>query len=149
MGRNRRLFVALGLAALVGTGCSGNAKRSGGAPSLKVGAPVTLEEAIVVGDLVAAPEKYVGQIVRLEGSVAKVCQGMGCWAEVKAADGSTFIAKSLDESILLPTDCAGRRIVVQGVVTELPGEAASEPVHEGHECPRPTYLVATQGVELY
>jgi hypothetical protein len=143
------VVVVLAVVALAGSGCSGNAKRSGGAAALKVGVPVTVEKAIVIHDLAAAPEKFVGQTVRLEGSVAKVCQGMGCWAEVKAADGSTFLARSLDESVLLPTDCAGKRIVVQGVVTEIPAEVTSEPQPADHECPRPSYLVATQGVELF
>jgi hypothetical protein len=95
--------------------------------------------------------------VRLEGTVKSVCQGKGCWAEVVAPDGSTFLAKSLDDTILLPTDCAGRRIVVQGTVTSLgpAGDAeahAEEHAHgevaEGHVCPRPAYVVATEGIEL-
>ena len=62
--------------------------------------------------------------------------------------GASFLARSLDEPVLLPKDCQGRRIIVQGVVTPLPKSAAEEPVPADHACPRPEYVVATQGVEL-
>jgi hypothetical protein len=75
--------------------------------------------------------------------------------EVSAPNGASFVARSLDERILVPKDCQGCRIVVQGVVTAMPARgqvahAEHEPgeVEPGHSCPRPTYLVATQGVEL-
>lgn len=96
----------------------------------------------------------MGQTVRLEGTVSSVCKGSGCWVEVKAQDGSTMLAKSMDHSILVPMDCEGRHIVVQGVVTEMPAPAAEntpEPAQgeAPHECPQPTYLVATSGVQLF
>jgi hypothetical protein len=83
-----------------------------------------------------------------------VCQGKGCWAEVASAKGASFMAKSLDDAVLLPKDCAGQRIVVQGVVTELaaPGAEAHKDHDcktEGHACPTPSYLVSTQGIELF
>ncbi len=60
-----------------------------------------------------------------------------------------LLAKSLDESVLVPKDCAGRRVVVQGVVTALPAEHKAEPQPtDGHACPRPEYVIATQGIEL-
>jgi hypothetical protein len=73
--------------------------------------------------------------------------------EVASARGGSFLAKSLDESVLLPKDCAGRKIVVQGVVTALPAPGAGAHQHtekeaEGHTCPAPSYVVATRGVEL-
>jgi hypothetical protein len=146
--RHADRLVVLGCALWLIAGCAHTQR--GAAPStLKVGAPVTVAASVSIKALAATPESFAGQAVRLEGTVSKVCQGMGCWVEVKAPDGATFIARSLDESVLLPTDCAGRRIVVQGVVTALPSQSASEPNPEGHECPRPNYLVATQGIELY
>ncbi len=140
---------ALTFALAVSLGCARHPKPPAGPGALKVGSAVTVEQTLPLADLAGAPERFVGQTVRIEGIVSKVCQGMGCWAEVKSADGTTFLAKSLDESVLLPKDCAGRKIVVQGVVTALPATLAEEPIPEGHECPRPSYLVATAGVELY
>lgn len=137
------LFV---VAILIAAGGCGRGAKSP-AP-IAIGAPVTVTQAVSIHDLSASPATFVGQKIRLEGTVSKVCQGSGCWVEVAAADGSTFLARSLDHSILAPTDCAGRRVIVQGVVTEIPPEVSEEPVPEDHECPRPTYLVATEGIEL-
>jgi hypothetical protein len=103
---------------------------------------------VSIAALAAAPETYTGQTVRLEGTVKAVCQGMGCWVEVEDAKGATFIARSLDHSILLPADCTGKHVVVQGVVTAMePGEH-DEPADtetSPHACPKPEYVVATQG----
>lgn len=134
-------------------GC-GVLNKSGGRPALKVGKAITVTKPVSITALSNNPETFVGQTVRLEGTVSGVCMGSGCWAEVQAADGSTFMAKSTDHSVLVPTDCLGRKIVVQGVVTAVPVQAQEEEHHheegeEPHECPRPTYLVTTQGVELY
>jgi hypothetical protein len=38
--------------------------------------------------------------------------------------------------------------VVQGVVKALPRTVKEEPKEEGHACPRPEWVVATQGIEL-
>ena len=136
------LVAALSSALLVGCGKQEE-------PKLAVGAAVTVEQPVSLASLVESPESFAGETVRLEGTVKAVCQGAGCWVEVQDAQGSSFIARSLDESILLPKDCAGRKIVVQGVVTALPQEVKEEPAEAaGHVCPKPEYVVATQGAML-
>jgi len=136
------LAAALLSAQLVGCGGPDKAK-------VAVGAPVTVEKPVSLASLVESPESFAGETVRLEGTVKAVCQGMGCWVEVQDAKGTSFIARSLDESVLLPKDCVGRKIVVQGVVTALPQEVKEEPAEAvGHVCPKPEYVVATQGAML-
>ena len=120
---------------------------------LRVGAAITVKKPVDIDRLARDPKRYLGRTVRLEGTVKEVCQGMGCWVEVASARGGSVLAKSLDESVLLPKDCAGRKIVVQGVVTKLlaPGAEAKEHAGhgaEGHSCPAPSYVVSTQGAEL-
>ncbi len=124
-----------------------------GTDAVRVGAAITSKKATDIARLAKDPKKYVGQTVRIDGTVKKVCQGAGCWVEVASGKGVTFLAKSLDESVLLPKDCAGRKIVVQGIVTMMPAKDAEAHQHadhaaEGHECPAPTYLISTQGAEL-
>jgi Domain of unknown function (DUF4920) len=125
---------------------------AGGDPA-RFGAPVTVRKPVPVAKLAAAPAKFAGRTIRIEGTVAEVCQGKGCWVRVKDDKGRLFLAKSLDESVLLPKDCAGQSIVVQGVVTALkPAAHAAQEAEEAggapHECPTPEYVVATQGIEL-
>ena len=114
---------------------------------LAVGARITVKKPVNIARLAANPAGFSGKTVRLEGTVKDVCQGMGCWVEVEAG-GQSFLAKSLDESVLLPKDCKGRKIVVQGVVKKLPAELAEEPAPADHACPKPKYVVATQGARL-
>jgi hypothetical protein len=121
--------------------------------SLKVGAAITVRKPVDIDHLAHHPKRYVGRTVRLEGTVKQVCQGRGCWVEVASSRGGSFLARSLDESVLLPRDCAGRQIVVQGVVTALPPPGAEAHEHvdqpaEGHACPAPSYVVSTTGAEL-
>jgi hypothetical protein len=124
-----------------------------GAVTVAVGSPITVKKPVNLAQLAKSPKRFVGKTVRLEGTVKEVCQGRGCWVEVVDAKGASFLAKSLDESILLPMDCAGRAIVVQGVVTKLMAqghdhEHGDGKVAEGHACPAPKYLVSTQGAVL-
>ena len=123
---------------------------------IKVGAPITVKKPVDIAALAKKPSRFAGKTVRLEGVVRDVCQGRGCWVEVEGAKGASFMARSLDHSILLPKDCKGRRIVVEGVVTamkETPeehaahaGEAEEEPA--GHACPVTEWVVATKGAEV-
>jgi hypothetical protein len=126
----------------------GSASHAGSEPS-RFGAPVTAKKSVAVARLARNPVKFEGKTIRIEGTVAEVCQGRGCWVRVQDAKGQTFLAKSLDESVLLPKDCAGQAVVVQGVVTALkPAAHEHEEGVEGHACPTPEYVVATQGIEL-
>src|SRR5687768_4537018 len=96
-------ILALTLAgALLATG-------AGFADPVKVGAPITVKKPVKIEKLSKQPARFVGKTVRLEGKVKAVCQGTGCWVEVEDAQGLTFLAKSLDESVLLPMDCAGKK----------------------------------------
>jgi len=121
-----------------------------GAEPARFGAAVTAKQRVPVAKLAKAPRKFEGRTVRIEGTVAEVCQGKGCWVRVKDAKGQTFLAKSLDDSVLLPKDCAGQFVVVQGVVTALKPAAHDHEHEEGeaHACPTPEYVLATQGAEL-
>ena len=140
------LLLCLGSIAFAGAPASGT-------DAVRVGAAITTKKATDIDKLAKDPKKYVGRTLRIDGTVKQVCQGAGCWVEVASAKGGTFLAKSLDESVLLPKDCAGRKIMVQGVVTMLPAKDAEAHEHadhaaDGHECPAPTYVISTQGAEL-
>jgi len=117
------------------------------APS-RFGAAVRVKQPVDVAQLAATPEKFKGRTVRLEGTVKDVCQGKGCWVQVADASGASFMARSVDESVLLPKNCKGWHVVVQGKVMALPARVANEPAPRDHACPKPEYIVSTSGVEL-
>lgn len=115
----------------------------------RFGAPVKVKKPVVIAQLAQAPEKFAGRTVRLEGTVKEVCQGRGCWVEVMDDHGASFIARSLDETVLLPKDCKGQHVVVEGKVRTMPRHTeAAEPGVEAHACPKPEYIVSTRGIEL-
>jgi hypothetical protein len=147
----------LGLAIAASPLCAGESSTTAAdAPTdvQKFGAPITVKKTLAVAKLDKKPSRYNGKKVKIEGTVRDVCQGRGCWIEIESADGATFLAKSLDESVLVPKDCQGWQVVVQGVVKQLnaKGHEGHDHAHvegeEAHSCPAPSYVVATQGVEL-
>lgn len=147
MKRDLRWLLLAGSALLIAGAAIAADAGSGGAAVRKFGAPVTSRKAVDIAKLAKDPARFAGRRVRLEGTVKEVCQGRGCWVEVEAG-GASFLARSLDESVLLPKDCKGHRVVVQGVVKALPRTIKEEPKEKGHACPKPEWVVATEGVEL-
>jgi hypothetical protein len=145
--RNLRWLLLAGCALLVAGVVVAGEEKAADRGVEKFGAPVTARKAVDLAKLAKDPARFAGRKVRLEGTVKEVCQGRGCWVEVEAG-GASFMARSLDETVLLPKDCKGRRVVVQGVVKALPRAIKQEPKEEGHACPKPEWVVATQGVEL-
>ena len=142
----RALFVTMALLALPALVYAAD---SAPAPQ-RFGTAVRVTKPLAIARLAKEPAKFRGRTIRIEGTVKDVCQGKGCWVEVADARGASFIAKSLDESVLLPKDCKGQHVVVEGVVTTLPrgGEGAEAGEPADHACPKPNYVLSTRGVEL-
>jgi hypothetical protein len=117
------------------------------------GQRLTVKRATAIKSITADPEKYVGKKVLVSGKVARVCKGRGCWVEVANPDGDSIICKSLDESVMVPTDCEGRFIQVQGKV-KIDKQASGKfemKKHEGlaeHACPAPKVLVSLDGASF-
>lgn len=80
------------------------------------GAPVT-EMATPIVSVKEDPASFTGKTVAVSGVVSSVCQAQGCWVEVAADDGTKMMAYSEDHQVLLPKNCAGQRITVQGTVS--------------------------------
>jgi hypothetical protein len=146
---NRLLLV--GCALLVAGAAMAAAEKPGDTGVQKFGSRIKVKKSLDIAELAKDPGQFSGKKVRIEGTVKDVCQGKGCWVEVEAS-GASFLARSLNEKVLLPKDCKGWSIVVQGVVRALPAAAKEEAkagaVAEGHACPAPQWVLDTQGVEL-
>ena len=85
-----------------------------------------------LGDLIADPGQFAGQVVKTEGVVAQVCQRMGCWMELRGeAGGDAVRVPMAGHSFFLPRDAAGKRAVVQGRLSvEALDEATQEHLRE-------------------
>ncbi len=96
------------------------------------GAEVTDREATALATIVSEPSRFDGQVVKTEGVIAQVCQRMGCWMELAAAEGERAVRVPMaGHSFFLPKDVAGRRATVEGTfeVAEL-DESAREHLRE-------------------
>lgn len=87
-----------------------------------------------LGAIVAEPEAHRDQVVRTEGQIARVCQRMGCWMELRESeDGPAVRIPMAGHSFFLPRDAAGRQAQIQGRVAlrELSPEARAHLEGEG------------------
>ena len=80
------------------------------------GAPIADAAPLPAADVMAAPEKFAGQTILVEGNVSEVCQAKGCWMTMKGADTEMRI-RFKDYGFFVPKDCAGRTARMEGVVT--------------------------------
>ncbi len=77
------------------------------------GAPIELDGAVPVGDVLAAPENFTGRPIRITGPIDSVCQTKGCWMKVGAKEPTVFV-KFKDYGFFVPKDAAGRDVVFEG-----------------------------------
>ena len=56
------------------------------AGQFKIGGPVNVAAPTRISDLYAAPDKFVGKTIRIDGVITSVCQEMGCWVAVTNGD---------------------------------------------------------------
>lgn len=137
----------------------------------KYGAGVTLDDSYGVGELLAAPEKFVGKKVRVDGVVTAVCAKRGCWMMITDPEREQGIRIKVEDGVIVfPMEAMGRKASAEGIfevvspVGERHGDAehAKQPAgeHSGgeHSCAEQekaakkasaTYQIAGTGAILY
>ena len=102
----RRSFAGVVLALLAGPPLA----------ATELGAGVDSDLAVTpVAAILADPDAFLGETVRIEGEVLDVCPMKGCWMEVGTA-GESLQVKVEDDVIVFPADAKGRIARAQGVV---------------------------------
>jgi hypothetical protein len=82
-----------------------------------------------LAQLLAAPADHAGKTVRTRGTIARVCQRMGCWMELQGEDAPTAVRIPMaDHAFFLPQSVVGRRAEIQGEVSV----AALSDAHKRH-----------------
>ncbi len=85
------------------------------------GGGVDLAQSVAVSDLLANPDLYAGQNVRIEGVVSGVCPKRGCWIDIAGNQpGQKVRFKVRDGVMVFPMDENGKYAVAQGVVRKMP-----------------------------
>ncbi len=87
-------------------------------PAGNYGEALTLNEAIAIGDLLAAADQHEGKRVRVSGTVTDVCPMKGCWIQVASGDEKIKV-KVNDGEIVFPLSAKEQEVVVEGLVERL------------------------------
>jgi hypothetical protein len=99
------------------------------------GAPLAGAAALTaLTEITGAPERFKDQVVRTEGTIARVCQAMGCWMELQASAAEPAVRVPMaGHAFFLPKDVAGRHATIEGRVAlqELTPEVRAHLASEG------------------
>lgn len=83
----------------------------------KYGKAITLKSATPISQILAAPEKYNGKRVLVEGAVVDVCESRGCWIELASdKEFESIIFKVEDGVITFPMSAKGKSAQAEGVI---------------------------------
>ncbi len=98
------------------------AKADGTAPEGKTyGSGVSSASTVAVSSVLAHPENYLGQTVRVQGAVVGVCKHRGCWIEIASDKEMQKIQlKVNDGEIVFPPEIMGETAIVEGVLEGIP-----------------------------
>ena len=82
------------------------------------GEGVTGEDIVLVSDLLAKPDEFIGKTVRVKGTAVGVCAHRGCWINVAGdKEGETVRVKVQDGVIVFPPEIVGDTVIAEGVWT--------------------------------
>jgi len=92
----------------------------GFAAEMKLGQPLTLKQQIAIDKLVAAPDRYVGKVVQVKGSVRDVWRHMGCWMELLDPAANKGIRIKVEEGVIVfPPEAVGKTAIAEGKLAKL------------------------------
>jgi hypothetical protein len=82
------------------------------------GEGVSAPDTMLVSQLLASPETYIGKTVRVKGTAVGVCAHRGCWINIASdTEGETVRVKVQDGVIVFPAEIVGDVVVAEGVWT--------------------------------
>ncbi len=82
------------------------------------GEGVSAPDTMLVSELLADPEAWIGKTVRVKGTAVGVCAHRGCWINIASdKEGETVRVKVKDGVIVFPPEIMGDMVVAEGVWT--------------------------------
>ena len=73
---------------------------------------------VPIAKLLAEPETYVDQRVKVKGAVTDVCPKAGCWIDIAKGNNSIRF-KVNDGEIVFTTDMRGEKVVAEGILKRM------------------------------
>jgi len=110
------LFLII-LVMIVGiAGCSNNSSGNSSEKSERYGVNITEKRVVNTKDILANPDEYLDQTVRLEGKITRECPS-GCWFFLEDETGTIYV--DINPSGLSIPPKVGKKVVVEGVPTKI------------------------------
>ena len=112
------------------------------------GKPLQGLKPVALKDVLARPE--AGQVVRLEGTIDKVCKNKGCWLELKQEASSVHVTFE-NYGFFVPKDSMGKPVALEGrVVVKQPSaeDVAHLKAEGGGESVGAKVSIEATGVEI-
>ncbi|MFT6146955.1 MAG: hypothetical protein ACJAZO_004407 [Myxococcota bacterium] len=110
------------------------------------GAPMASDNTVALSDLLDNPDTYTGQTVRVQGTVADVCQMAGCWMVM--ADGERTMRVTMkDHGFAIDKDAATSMGEVEGVVIARPADP-ERTAHFASEAANPDAMPENTGADM-
>jgi hypothetical protein len=79
------------------------------------GEPLSGSDTTLISVLMADPDHYVGQVVRVEGLITGVCEKRGCWMSLASDQEFEDLRIKVDDGVIVfPIEAKGRRAVAEG-----------------------------------
>jgi hypothetical protein len=107
---------------VVGSAALDAANAGVGGKEEKFGAGVTIKDATPFAELFAAPEKFVGKTIRLDGVVSSVCEDMGCWIAIASETNKDQVVRfkvDHDAKMTFPITARGKKASAEGVFEKI------------------------------
>ncbi len=110
------------------------------------GEPMVSDNTVSLADLLDSPDTYTGQTIRVQGTVADVCQTAGCWMVM--ADGERTMRITMkDHGFAVAKDAATSMGEVEGVVIARPADP-ERAAHFASEAANPDAMPENTGAEM-
>ena len=110
---------------------------SAGGDAVKYGDGVTIDKAVSVETLLAAPDDYLGKTVRVDGVITGVCKKRGCWMQVTDPDTGNGVRIKVDDGVIVfPYTAMGKKASAEGVfeaITLTPEQVDARAAREAAE----------------
>jgi hypothetical protein len=88
------------------------------AGSNKYGKDLTVKQVTKISDILAAPDKYDGKRLLVEGNVVDVCKERGCWIKISGDKEFESLTFKVDDGVIVfPLDAKGKKARAEGVLS--------------------------------
>lgn len=100
--------------------------------SERFGPPLSQEPPVQLTSLLGTPSEFAGKVLKVEGTVRRVCKNQGCWVELEGQGDASLRVPMAGHALSIPQRAIGRKATVEGAV-EVRELSAAQKAHYASE----------------